>query len=171
MTQKRKVYTPPTPHILADENTVAKQLPITGADELRNKLTEAKKSDVISGLTDEQKDKAFEVIDLMIKQMDCAHSPELSEDCTIEMELMKGGKIKIVPPTGYHVMQGKRQMKLLTEKGDSEEMLPAYIMCACSDITELNGEPKPLAMHDMNDKLTARDFNVLLGFFCRINLL
>jgi hypothetical protein len=136
------------------------------ADDFKSKIAEAKNSEQIAGLSDEQRDKAFDLLEIMVAQAERCHTPVLGSDCTIEMGLMKGGVLKICEPNGHHVMQGKRQMKLLSEKGDSDEMLSTYIMAACSTIDD-----KPAAMHDIHERLTARDFTIALGFFCRINLL
>jgi hypothetical protein len=141
---------------------VVKETEKSTGDQLVENLKKVKLSDKVAGLSGDEKKKAFELIDMWAGQMAIAKIPVVATDCTIEMDLMKGGHIKIIPPTGYNVMQGKRQMEVT----DKENILPTYIMVSCAEI-----DGKPMAMHDLNERLTARDFNILFGYFCRLNLL
>lgn len=134
-------------------------------DKLKLKLADARKSDKIAGLSDDEKDKAFELLEAMVAQLDRAHTPSISNDFIIDMDLMKGGHITLIEPTGHHTMQAKRAMQLYGKTGDIGELINVYTMVCCATIDD-----KPMAIHDV-ERLHAHDFNVLLEFFCRINLL
>ena len=139
---------------------------LTFKEKFKKGVDAAKKSEAIAGLSEVEVTEAFKLFDVMVKQQGLSAAPVIEENCVIEMDLMLGGHLKIVPPTGYHVMQGKRQMDIDGEKGNRENMLSTYVMAACSTIDD-----KPMAMHDLAERFTARDLRVALDFFCRINLL
>jgi hypothetical protein len=139
--------------------------PKTYSETIKERLKDARQGE-LKDISKESQDVVSHVMEIVAKQYDLCNYPDVADDLTIKMELMRGGTLTLVPPTGYHAMAASRLMKLSNEKGDEETMYPAYLMAACAD---LGGEMASIA--ELQEKMTARDFNTALTFFRRINLI
>lgn len=136
------------------------------SEQISKILENAKNSPGFEKFTDEQKEISLEIAKNIFERYPTLDFPKTNPDGTIEMDLMDGGRIVVNAPKGNHVMSAQREMDLCNEKGDKDEMLPIYVMAACSNI---DGEP--VSIFDLTDKLTARDFKNLVAFFRVTNLL
>lgn len=141
-------------------------VPVSKADQISAIVENAKNSPQFSGLSDEQKEVAMEIVKGMFDRFPTLDFPIQNADGTIEMDLMLGGHIKLSVPKGYQVMAAQREMTLTGEKGEKDDMLPVYVLAACA---EIDGEPA--SIFDIHEKLSARDFTTLLNYFRSINLL
>jgi len=117
-----------------------------------------------------EKQVAYNLMEVMAKNIANTHAPEIMADGSIEMALTKGGRVRLAPAGGRHIMEAARLQSTFSEKArnETEDM---YVMVACADITDDKEEFLPMAVTDIEDRLTARDLRVLLDAFRNINLL
>jgi hypothetical protein len=128
----------------------------------------------LAHLSAHEKAKAVEIIQLRFKREDSAKDFDIVEGKVIEMELMLGGKIVIKEPMAYQVMSAQKEMAGIKDQAIKNEMRPVYTMVASADISDtVDGEEvmRPMIMEDLQDRVSARDYEILVHVFRSINLL
>lgn len=138
---------------------------INASQVIRENMDKLDEIAVYATLPPEQQKVTRDIMSTIANQLEIADSPQILDGGIIKMKLMRGGEITIQQATGFNYMSATREMSAADEKAKDANQ-SVYLMVACSDI---DGEP--MAMSDMNDRLTVRDTLVLLDAFQAINLI